>query len=538
MKTLIKYLLVTLVAFGFTSCSESDSLTQKNGSSDNGEVFMVLKNLGPDKTRGGSVNQKYENLCHTVTVLVFDSASGDKVAQKELSNQNGQTVAFSLPTRGVYDYYILANTASAGEEFVEALNAVKNVQNFDQVREVEIELSKYNNFYDPFRMDGFLMYASYHNVEVPENRGLTAEDPWAFEVHLTKAMAKVSMIFKQNNVLPDFSTRKVKAITINNIPDHYTAPSNASYYLFYDDFSSLKRKKSLLDTELKYDRLNIGRVDFYIPEILFMCNPKAPVNVEMTIGNNDYVFDIESSPEVMKSFLSLKGLDPRYNEKDRNYDLSTIFRNMSYIYNINIKQDLTIELTVTPWDNVDMVIYYNKQIIYTKNIIEDFEDVDIDGDVNLDDENKGNGTISGGVDIPDFGGIDIDGDVDLKDIDDENKGNGTVSGGVDIPDFGGVDIDGDVDLKDKGDGEDKGNGTVSGGVDIPGFGGVDIDGDVDLKDKGDSEDKGNGTTSGNITVLGFNGTVIEGDVTMKSANTLNKTGVSAKKTKTVVTTKK
>lgn len=362
------------------SCSKMN-ITNDNCSSSNSapdKLYISLTNLN-DYT-----SSTFEE-CEYVTVLVFDTNSGNRLLYKELKNDNGKSEIFSLPETGPYNYYFCGNVKYAGVSFESALKNAHHIDDVSGLRKIKIDANYYNqdNLWSKRKV---LLYANYRHLEAPRNFGFTVESPWKFNANLTLGVAKVEVKFYQNHIglIPNM----INKVRLSNIITDINAPS------CFETISSAALDNTMLyDTnsiQLNNSSKELGYVTFYIPNIQLERNSLPLSMIEVLVGNSIYKTKLKSNYNVFKSFVSHEGIDTSYYlAKEREYNVNSVFRNMVYTYSYNFFKnsakdglESVLDVEIRPWDSMNVLYSQTNvpfQIFPSDN--GDFSDIEIPGEM-------------------------------------------------------------------------------------------------------------------------------------------------------------
>lgn len=379
MKTTLTYLTVFVSIFLISSCS-SMSIKEDN---------CPISDLTPDKLYVSFTNlndhaTSSTEECSKVTVLVFDSYTGNRLLYKVLDNVNGSSEVFSLPEIGPYNYYIFGNTEYAGVSFESALKNVHHIDGIKELRKIKIDADYYNHK-NSINDSKTLMYAFYKNLEAPIRVGQTKESPWKFNPQLSLGLSKVVVNLSQDKI--GDITNQIRKVRLSRVLTEAIAPTYFTKQSANDITSSIQYDSSSigLDTSKK----EMGSITFYIPELLLEKGAQPVSTVEVLVANDVYKLDIKSNYNIWKSFVSHVGIDySYYSAKEQDYNFNSTFRNMVYSYtyhfrkNASGKVEVEVDIETKPWDGDESLDNQSKVlpiIIHTDG--GDFEDVDIPGEM-------------------------------------------------------------------------------------------------------------------------------------------------------------
>ena len=359
------YLILTASLFLFVGCSEtSDDPTEKSSSS----VYLSITRATGGTEQDGTINTDgtyYEDRVHDLAMLVFDSSTGDKVAEyyEDGISMTGSNSFVVKLTPGQRDFYFVANmpdmkTTLQGITKETDLNTtyMNTLRNLDAALYQGATLDK-----------GFPMSRVYLNQTVSEGGSIYQPAPFRpdgeDQVRLIRVTAKLEVSFPLSGTSGDIG---VKSVILHNANAQYclTNPSTTPASVYSSDIILTKEK----DADTYY---------CYMPESIISSatwsatGNNQPINYFTITTTEGKTYDIPiitddavTTDYLKKATGQSSGYTPPY----------TIYRNHDYRYTINNLQTIEILYQVNDWNTVKKSLYMG----YGYNV-----DIDENGEVTV-----------------------------------------------------------------------------------------------------------------------------------------------------------
>lgn len=351
------YAILSTAALLFSGCSASSD--PDNASNGDSEVYLsVTRAAYVDGTESiNTDNIDYEDRVHDLAMLVFDSGTGEKVAEYYESGiaMSGSNTFVVKLTPGQRDFFFVANMPA----MTNALQAITNksdlIDSMAVLRNLDPAL-----YLGASSDNGFPMSRVYINQTVTKEGNIYQPAPFLPDgenkVKLIRVVAKLEVDIAKSAL---GGTLGVKNIYFHNANRQYCLanPSVTIPSLYFTDGMPLKKA-------------NDSTYVCYMPESIIstatwgVSGDRKPINyftIETTEGKTYDIPIISNETNVTTDYLNkatgnYAGFTPDYN----------IWRNYHYKFTVNNLQKIEILYHVNDWNTVNKSLYmgygYNVEV--------------------------------------------------------------------------------------------------------------------------------------------------------------------------------
>jgi hypothetical protein len=405
MKKLIHiYLILAALLPLFSGCSDT---SEDAAGKSIPIVYLSVTRATGGLDEDGTINTDgtyYEDRVHDLSMLVFDSSTGEKVAEydeADIAMTGSNTFVVKL-TPGQRDFYFIANVPDM-KTALQSITNEKDLQTtyMNKVRDLDPDL------YQGAALDkGFPMSRVYLNQTVSEggsiyqpvpfrptyvDKGTTHTDD---KVKLIRVTAKLEVSFSLDDSEGNLGVKKV---TLHNANAQYclTNPSTTPATSYSDGIVLTKESsentyycympESVISSASWQTGGNNQPINYFTIETTAGQTYDIPIITDDTDINTDYL---------KKATGQFSGYTPDY----------TIYRNHDYRYTINNLQTIEILYSVDDWNTVNKSLYmgygYNVEVDETSVTIKNTFQACPPFDVQL--KTVGSTTFSDGTTEKDF----------------------------------------------------------------------------------------------------------------------------------------
>lgn len=334
---ILRWLSFCFIFLMIASCTDDEQSTEGNQN----DTAVISLSLQTASTGINDDKQTWEDRVDELRMLVFDSNSGDVVFNQKLFFPNGlgnKSKGVSITT-GEFDFYFIANETAYDNTFVSALTSISNVSEFKTDTRFTTLAYLPNFMPDETTTKGrFLMSAIYTNITVAG--GGTEQNPLPLniptnKVELIRALAKVEVVFRKKVSGTSVPSNAISSVRLKNVAADFSVPPVDDYYT-----GSNRESTAAILTRLNYNNDSIGKVVFYVPELL--AKDDTSKHTLLSINNKDYP---------VESDMTHTGIAAQRRNVPEISEYSVI-RNYNYIINayINGEGGIQLRVDVQPWN--------------------------------------------------------------------------------------------------------------------------------------------------------------------------------------------
>lgn len=237
LKSSIRYIVFLLLLFAWTGCEKIAKNSEQETKTNEPVVYLTVDTRAAHTHGEESINtdsEDFEDHVHSLALLVFDTASGNKIAEYYTTSigAGGASYVFTAKlTPGQRDFYFVANLLPGMKEAFEALTG-RSEMDAQMASFHDLKTAHYLGATD---RNGFPMARVYPNQAVTE--GGSVYQPLPFKpvvsgvaenyVKLVRVVAKLEVIFKDadvnnvQNVELVNANQKFSLVETGGEPAHY-----------------------------------------------------------------------------------------------------------------------------------------------------------------------------------------------------------------------------------------------------------------------------------------------------------------------------
>ena len=373
-----------ILLMGLMACTSTDDLDSSPDVDlgDTDRVYMTISNQAlsssfTTRTSGIDLDKIEHDIHGRLRVLAFNRRSGQLIYNRivRVDNQN-TSEAFPIEA-GIVDFVYIGNENSIAG-LTSRLENLTRRSDFDAIESVALApfFLKGTQPLEHYQNNGFLMYATYYNINVPKpvagGVGSSSDNPWPFrgsegKINLSKAFAKVELKLQNPyvdaNNQPVEPARKIKKVELVNTLENASFPSKGEIQSQADQTLSISEFDGIFD----YTKAEVGTLVGYIPEYLVGSNASNTTQLVITLSNDEvktvplysrFVNDQGSiSNDYIAQFAQLDGVEPGYDSTQAQYNDHSVVRNLLYRTTANLTGDFEIGFDVEDWIPVE----YNQE---------------------------------------------------------------------------------------------------------------------------------------------------------------------------------